>query len=59
MTIKEVRVSSFSKLRKYGITIPELNKIGDKMVFGFRFGLANFVTIIFGLFALKHSSLPL
>ena len=31
MTIKEVNVSSFSALKAYGIVIPELNKIADKM----------------------------
>ena len=54
-----MRISSTSRLRKYGIVIPELSKVGDKMKLGMRFGLANLVTIIFGLYALKNASLPM
>ena len=58
MTIKEVRVSTFSKLARNGIVIPELSKIIDKAKIGMRFGLANLFSIILGLYALKHASLP-
>ena len=30
MTIKEVNVSSLSSLKRYGIAVPELNKMADK-----------------------------
>ena len=59
MTIKEVNASSFASLSKYGIVVPELNKITDKCDIGLRVGLANLVTVILGLFASKFSPLPL
>ena len=59
MTIKECRVSSFSKLKRYGIQIPELNKVSDKMSIGVRVGAANVATVVFGIYAIKHSSLSL
>ena len=59
MTIKEVNVSSLSGLKAFGIVIPELNKIADKMQIGVRVGLANLITVIFGLFATKFSTVPL
>ena len=59
MTYKEFRKESLVTLRSYGITIPELNKILDKSAVGIRFGLANFLTVMFSLSALKLTSIPL
>ena len=39
MTTKELKILSFSKLRSYGIVIPELTRIFDKMDKTIRMGL--------------------
>ena len=59
MTIKEVNVSSFSKLKSYGLVIPELNKIADKVQIGVRVGLANLLVVISGFFAIKFCPMSL
>ena len=58
MTYKECNKSAFASLRNYGIVIPELNKMADKVQIGVRVGLACVLTVFFGLFAVKHSSIP-
>lgn len=57
MTLKEFNLASFSSLKTYGITIPELNKLTDKMLLGLQVGLATVITVIFGQFATKYTSL--
>ena len=59
MTFKEMRKSSFSSLRNYGIVVPQLNKILDKAPVGLQFGAANFATIFISMSALKLTSIPL
>jgi len=59
MLIKEVRHSSFSSLRSsYGILVPEVSKVIQKFELGWSIGLAQTITVICGLFALKYSTIP-
>lgn len=59
MTLKEINVTSFSTLKNYGVIVPELNKLTDKIALGLQVGLANVITVIFGMFATKLTPLPL
>jgi hypothetical protein len=59
MTYKEIKKSAFTSLIKFGIEVPELNKIMEKSNLGLKFGLSNFASVIFSMCALKLTSIPL
>lgn len=59
MAYKDANKNAFHSLVKYGIIIPELSKVGEKASLGFKVGAANLITVIFGLFSVKHVSIPL
>mmetsp|Transcript_37694 Transcript_37694/g.45863 ORF Transcript_37694/g.45863 Transcript_37694/m.45863 type:complete len:181 (+) Transcript_37694:107-649(+) len=59
MTMREFNLASFSSLKKYGLIIPELNKLTTKVILGLQVGLASLFTVVIGQFATKYSPLPL
>ena len=59
MIYKEVNPSAFRSLVKYGIVIPPISVIPEKARLGFKVGALNLATAIFGLYSVKHVSIPL
>jgi len=59
MAYKDMKKSAFSSLVPYGIVIPELSKVSEKMNLGLKAGAANLITVFFGLFAVKNVNIPL
>ena len=53
MATKELKILSFKKLRSYGIVIPELTRIFDKMDKTIRMGLVQVIPAVLSVYAFK------
>ena len=59
MLYKEFNTEAFSSWEHFGIVIPPLSKIKNKLKLGMKSGLIYFVPVIFGTYAVKLSSIPM
>ena len=56
--LKSAGVSEFSGLRSCGIEVPDFEPLMRKAPLGSVIGLSNLGTVIFSIFAFKHSTIP-
>ena len=59
MLYKERDLTAFHSLAKRGFVIPPFSEVADNFRFGFKAGALYLMTVLFGLYALKFTSIPL
>ena len=56
--LKTAGYCDFSGLAKCGVNVPVYDTLASKLNLGLRVGLSNLATVIFSIFAFKHSTIP-
>ncbi len=59
MTYKQYNPKSFGFLETVGMKISTFKEVKKKANIGFRMGVSNLVTVLFGLYSVKLVSIPL
>jgi hypothetical protein len=59
MLYKQFDPNAFGFLESIGMKVSTLSQVLEKVNIGFRMGLSNLVTVLFGLFSVKLVNIPL